>query len=76
MKDYPIGTVFTDSQGVKLEVVEEKGCDGCHYSSIDGCSRDEYAVCSLWQRADSIGFIFRPVEPQPACHFTQRNQVR
>lgn len=28
MKDYPIGTVFTDSQGVKLEVVQGNKCDG------------------------------------------------
>lgn len=75
MKDYPIGTVFTDSQGVRLEVVEEKGCDGCHYNDDEDCKIPKVeGECSAYYRSDNTGIIFRPVKPQPVCHFTQRNQ--
>lgn len=80
MKDYPIRAVFTDAQGVQLEVVEEKGCDGCHYSNDDTdeqCRVPRVASqCEAYHRSDNTGVIFRPVEPQPVCHFTLRNQVR
>lgn len=76
MQDYPIGAIFTDTDGVRLEVVQECGCNGCYYAEDDGGCNDSKLECLAMDRKDSTGVIFRRIAPQTECHFTHRNRVQ
>lgn len=56
-----IGQTFT-TDGVKVKVMEQAGCDGCHYSSPERCkATDELEPCTKREREDEKSVIFKKV---------------
>jgi hypothetical protein len=56
-----IGQTFT-TDGVKVKVIEQTGCDGCHFITTERCTApDELEPCTKREREDKKSVIFKKV---------------
>ena len=58
-----IGEIFK-FEGIKLKVVEGKGCDGCYFQDKACCEpiRRERGKCTIYIRNDKKSIIFKLLE--------------
>jgi hypothetical protein len=58
---HSIGQTFT-TDGVKVKVIEQTGCDGCHFITTERCTAsDELEPCTRREREDKKSVIFKKV---------------
>lgn len=61
-KTRPIGEIF-EWHGVKLQVVENKTCEGCFFYDDAACLnyRNDTGYCGEYVREDKISIIFKRI---------------
>lgn len=62
-KTRPIGEIF-EYRGIKLQVVERRGCEGCYFYHLSDCmiKRRINGYCGYLLREDNKNVIFKQID--------------